>query len=218
MNNWYITPSDNDLLHYGVLGMKWGVRRYQNADGSYTREGLKRYNASRSRYEKAKENYKANKTSTNAAMVKASKKQLKADYKQLEKDYKADKGKNLYAQGKTVSDINSSARAKASGFLISSGLVAAGWAFKSIPKNMPLTVLVNHPQYGQVYKRVTVNGTPISLQSLVIASGLATAAIGTLINAKNQKEIKELRAYYGHSRTPLDKKLDGVMDEQQNKK
>lgn len=27
------------LMHYGVKGMKWGVRRYQNYDGSYTRKG-----------------------------------------------------------------------------------------------------------------------------------------------------------------------------------
>ena len=27
---------NNELCHYGVLGMRWGVRRYQNEDGSYT--------------------------------------------------------------------------------------------------------------------------------------------------------------------------------------
>lgn len=32
----------NELYHYGIKGMKWGVRRYQNKDGSYTSEGKKR--------------------------------------------------------------------------------------------------------------------------------------------------------------------------------
>jgi hypothetical protein len=32
-----------ELCHYGVKGMKWGVRRYQNSDGSLTPAGKKRY-------------------------------------------------------------------------------------------------------------------------------------------------------------------------------
>ncbi|HHX36456.1 MAG TPA: hypothetical protein GX717_00570 [Clostridiaceae bacterium] len=33
----------NELTHYGVLGMKWGVRRYQNKDGTLTAAGKRRY-------------------------------------------------------------------------------------------------------------------------------------------------------------------------------
>lgn len=31
------------LIHYGVKGMRWGVRRYRNADGSLTNAGQRRY-------------------------------------------------------------------------------------------------------------------------------------------------------------------------------
>jgi hypothetical protein len=33
----------NSLMHYGIKGMRWGIRRYQNEDGSLTPLGKKRY-------------------------------------------------------------------------------------------------------------------------------------------------------------------------------
>lgn len=34
---------NNELYHHGIKGMKWGVRRYQNPDGSLTTAGKKKY-------------------------------------------------------------------------------------------------------------------------------------------------------------------------------
>lgn len=35
-----------ELYHHGIKGQKWGVRRYQYADGTYTPAGRKRYGVS----------------------------------------------------------------------------------------------------------------------------------------------------------------------------
>ena len=37
---------NQELYHYGVKGMKWGIRRYQNKDGTLTSKGKKRYEKS----------------------------------------------------------------------------------------------------------------------------------------------------------------------------
>lgn len=45
---------DDELMHYGIKGQKWGIRRYQNEDGSLTSAGRKKY-----RQEIKEENRKA---------------------------------------------------------------------------------------------------------------------------------------------------------------
>ena len=55
---------EDSLTHYGIKGMKWGVRRFQNKDGSLTNAGKNRYSED---VEKAKAKYEARKKETRKA-------------------------------------------------------------------------------------------------------------------------------------------------------
>lgn len=47
--------SRNSLKHYGISGMKWGVRRFQNPDGTYTEEGKKRRQIAENAFKQGKD-------------------------------------------------------------------------------------------------------------------------------------------------------------------
>ena len=59
----------NSLQHHGILGMKWGVRRFQNKDGSLTSAGKKRIEKLQTKAKDARKNSqewdKASKESSN---------------------------------------------------------------------------------------------------------------------------------------------------------
>lgn len=44
------------LAHHGIKGQKWGVRRFQNPDGSFTDEGRRRYGYGKGSYNAITEN------------------------------------------------------------------------------------------------------------------------------------------------------------------
>lgn len=50
----YVIYSD-ELYHHGVKGQKWGIRRFQNYDGTYTKKGLERYKNAGDSYDKARQ-------------------------------------------------------------------------------------------------------------------------------------------------------------------
>lgn len=69
--------SNNELCHWGIKGMRWGVRRYRNEDGSLT-------DAGRRRLEKADQKWAKKKTDKITAKAKkASQKELYAYGKEL---------------------------------------------------------------------------------------------------------------------------------------
>ena len=62
------------LVHHGIKGQKWGIRRYQNSDGSLTPEGRRYYGINERRaFKEARKNYLSN----NKQLIKDARNSLK---------------------------------------------------------------------------------------------------------------------------------------------
>lgn len=74
--------NDNELYHFGVQGMKWGVRRYQNKDGSLTAEGkAKLRNFKKTETSEIKSKLSAKKEKINKKISETSDKEKKKELK-----------------------------------------------------------------------------------------------------------------------------------------
>lgn len=167
------------LAHYGIKGMKWGVRRkYRNFSGSYTKAGVKRFDASMTNYEKKRQEYLDTKSS-NAdsytkkyakSKMKEAKRNVVKDYKHLKLDKLGDKGKERYARGQRIIGMSkfTTTLAKIGSLSITGAATLAAKGQKEYAKAL-------------------------------LYIGGASTAISSVKAVKDFHDSRELRAYYGHT-------------------
>ena len=141
MSQYYLTRED-ELYHYGAKGQKWGLRRWQNEDGSLTPAGREHYGyGARGDYKNrigiAKVKFKAglakaakSNSYENEAMTKRQKKNFDAKAKKLQNEYRVEKkaAKDEYKK----SDEYKTRRALAVGAVAVGTALAAYGAYKVI--------------------------------------------------------------------------------------
>lgn len=95
MDSNYILGPDGELYHHGTKGMKWGIRRYQNKDGSLTPAGKKRYAQEEAKLKEREKSIKSHeRTKAKLSKLDAKKAELDAREKALnDHDAKAEKPK-----------------------------------------------------------------------------------------------------------------------------
>lgn len=116
---------NNTLQHHGIIGMKWGVRRYQNKDGSLTAAGKKRQRDDSDKNETLKPKKKSISEMSDAEIrEKISRLELEKRLKELSSSTKSTRGKDFCLRvvekigENTLTNIGTQAANKALGLAI----------------------------------------------------------------------------------------------------
>ena len=191
MSTYYaVVRNDIYLEHHGIKGQKWGVRRYQNFDGSYTKAGLQRYYKSLDKYQQKKAEYKAikkDKTKSKYEKQYAKGKMLEAkrrmnkDYKHLKYDKLGDEGKVLYAQGKRITE-----NTRVTSFLNKAGSAA-------------ITASVLSYKYKDLIEDQLGISVDTKVSVALASAGAVAIGASAIKSVLDERPNKRLRAYYSHT-------------------
>ena len=171
-----VTYEANYLVHYGIKGQKWGLRRFQNEDGTLTQEGRERYHADSFEKREAKKTQK----SYERSLSKLNKLDAKADIrKQKDKALMyADKSRRALKTG-------------AAGLAATAGILAM--PFKDIER-------VSHPHKNVKVVQI-MSGEQIKT-GLAALTGLFSvgALTKSLVNNMQSKHYNRRTSVHGHEK------------------